>query len=102
MICVFDIRALLLSSHLTDDKEPRVAFVSFWRLLCADAKAVGGLDRRQGAAGSGGPSCCCSSVVERVLGKDEVMGSTPISSLRWWALLAKGYGIVGGRSAASR
>jgi hypothetical protein len=24
--------------------------------------------------------CCCSSVVERVLGKDEVMGSTPISS----------------------
>jgi hypothetical protein len=23
---------------------------------------------------------CCSSVVERVLGKDEVMGSTPISS----------------------
>ena len=26
------------------------------------------------------PSCCCSSVVERVLGKDEVMGSSPISS----------------------
>ena len=24
--------------------------------------------------------CCCSSVVERVLGKDEVMGSNPISS----------------------
>ena len=24
--------------------------------------------------------CCCSSVVERVLGKDEVMGSSPISS----------------------
>ena len=24
--------------------------------------------------------CCCSSVVERVLGKDEVMGPTPISS----------------------
>ncbi len=25
-------------------------------------------------------NCCCSSVVERVLGKDEAMGSTPISS----------------------
>ncbi len=27
-----------------------------------------------------GESCCCSSVVEHVLGKDGVMGSNPISS----------------------
>ena len=34
------------------------------------------------AATRAGPSDarCCSSVVERVLGKDEVMGSSPISS----------------------
>jgi hypothetical protein len=31
--------------------------------------------------GNGGSlMCCCSSVVERVLGKDEAMGSSPISS----------------------
>ena len=34
--------------------------------------------------------CCCSSVVERVLGKDEVMGSNPISSsdcVRLWVFV---------------
>ena len=29
-------------------------------------------------------SCCCSSVVEHFLGKEEVMGSTPINSSFFW------------------
>ena len=46
----------------------------FLRSLCG---VVQGL---QGGAASVGTGCCCSSVVERVLGKDEVLGSSPSSS----------------------
>ena len=41
---------------------------------------VGGLARA--ASGCRVGHCCCSSVVERLLGKEEVMGSIPISSYR--------------------
>ena len=63
------------------------AWVARERLAGDDFGGNGGyhLDPFRADPGEGDLVCRCSSVVERILGKAEVMGSNPISGFgRWW------------------